>query len=320
MKKTHRNTVCAKSAEKRKTTGSGLALAARAGRAGHARFAGKALCLALIFAMCFLAAACESGGAGGGAPGNATGGAGGESPAAGLTITEGVLKVGMEIGYPPMEYLEEDGVTPTGFDVEVAGALAASLKLDVELIDTAWDGIFSSLDSNRYDIIISSVSINDDRQAAYNLTKPYIANNLVLVTKSGSGIESPDMLAGKKAATQTETTADEYIRARQDEGLELGEYFVYDKIIQCFDELTLDRIDAVLVDSVVAAFYMGDNSDALEIVWESDEAEPLGLCLKKGNDALTALIETAVDGLYADGTMKTLAQKYFGRDITEGVR
>jgi polar amino acid transport system substrate-binding protein len=287
---------------------------------GHVRLAGKALCLALVFAVCLMAAACEGGGAAGGSGSGSGSGSGGASPAAGLTIDEGMLKVGMEIGYPPMEYLEEDGVTPTGFDVDVANALAAKLGLEAELIDTAWDGIFSSLDSGRYDIIISSVSINDDRQAAYNLTRPYVANKLVLVAKAGSGIGSPDMLAGKRVATQTETTADEYIRARQGEGLELGEYFVYDKIIQCFDELMLDRIDAVLVDSVVAAFYMGDESDGLEIVWESDEAEPLGLCLKKGNDALTELVESAIDELYADGTMKTLAQKYFGRDITEGVR
>jgi polar amino acid transport system substrate-binding protein len=247
-------------------------------------------------------------------------GSGNSKTAASLTLTDGVLMVGMEVGYPPMEYLEEDGTTVTGFDYEVAGAIAAKLGLTVQVVDTAWDGIFSSLDSDRYDCIISSVSINPERQAAYNLTKPYVANKIVIVTRNGSGIASPEALAGMRVATQTETTSDEYMGRLQDEGLVLGEYYVYDKIIQCFDELILNRIDAVVVDSVVAAYYMGEDADKLSVVWENDEAEPLGICLKKGNDALTQAIEETVDGLYADGTMKTLALKYFGMDITEGVR
>jgi len=76
----------------------------------------------------------------------------------------------------------------------------------------------------------------------------------------------------------------------------------------------------VMVDSVVAAYYMGSDADKFKIVWENDEAEPLGLCLKKGNDALTAEIERIVDEMYADGTMKALSIKYFGLDVTEGVR
>lgn len=237
-----------------------------------------------------------------------------------LTLKDGVLQVGMEVGYPPMEYLDEDGVTTIGFDVDVANEIGKRLGLKVELVDTAWDGIFSSLDSNRYDCIISAVSITDDRQQNYNLTKPYIANKLVLVTSKDSGIESPEDLAGHTVAVQTETTADEYMKNLQDNGLKLNDYFVYDKIIQCFDELKLGRVEAVLVDSVVAAYYIGEDKDTFSIVWENTEAEPMGICLKKGNDALTEAVETTVDAMYADGTMTDIATKHFGYDTTEGVR
>ncbi len=243
-----------------------------------------------------------------------------EEEAAVTTLKEGVLQVGIEIGYPPMEYLDADGVTPIGFDVEVANALGEKLGMDVELVDTAWDGIFSSLDSDRYDCIISAVSITKERQENYNLTAPYIANKLVLVTASDLGVDSPEDLAGYSVAVQTETTADEYMKGLQEGGLELKDYFVYDKIIQCFDELKLGRVDAVLVDSVVAAYYIGEDSDTYSIVWENDEAEPMGICLKKGNDGLTQAIETAIDEMYADGTMSEIATKYFGYDTTEGVR
>jgi polar amino acid transport system substrate-binding protein len=264
---------------------------------------------------------CGPSGGGGNASGGDAGG-GSSSDAASLTLTTGVLKVGMEVGYPPMEYLEEDGVTVTGFDYEVAQEIAKKMGVEVEVVDTAWDGIFSSLDSNRYDCIISSVSITPSRQEAYNLTRPYIANAIVIVAKNDAQIGSPQDLAGLRVATQTETTADEYMRELRENGLAVADedYFVYDKIIQCFDELRVNRVDAVMVDSVVAAYYMGSDSDKFKVVWENDEAEPLGICLKKGNDALTAEIERIVDELYDEGIMTRLAEKYFGRDVTQGVR
>jgi len=186
-----------------------------------------------------------------------------------------------------MEYLSDDGVTAIGFDVDVANELAARLNLKLELVDTAWDGIFASLDSSRYDVIISAVSITPARQENYNLTKPYIANKLVLVVAKDLPVKSTDDLAGYKVAVQTETTADEFMKAKMEAGLVINDYYVYDKIMQCFEELKLGRADAVLVDSVVAAYYLGADAEKYSIVWENEEAEPMGLCLKKGNDKLT---------------------------------
>ena len=206
----------------------------------------------------------------------------GSAMAESLTLKEGVLQVGMEIGYPPMEYLAEDGVTTVGFDFDVATELAKRMGLELQIVDTAWDGIFASLDASRYDCIISAVSITEERQLNYNLTKPYIANKLVLVTAKDLGITSPDGLAGFRVAVQTETTADEFMKAKMEAGLAVTDYFVYDKIIQCFDELKLGRVDAVLVDSVVAAYYLGADADKFAIVWENEAAEPMGICLKKG--------------------------------------
>lgn len=236
-----------------------------------------------------------------------------------LTLKEGVLQVGTSVDYPPMEYYAEDGTTPIGFDIEVAQAIADELGLKMELMDTSWDGIFASLDSDRYDCVISGVSINDERQAAYNLTKPYIANRIVLVTPKGSGITSPDQLAGKSVGVQTETTSDYYMKDLVANGLST-DLLPYDKVIQCFDDLKVGRVDAVMTDSVVAAYYLGTDADKFETNWESDQAEPMAICMKKGNDALTQEIEKAVDTLYQNGKMAEISKKYFGKDITEGVR
>ncbi|MDR3314483.1 MAG: transporter substrate-binding domain-containing protein [Oscillospiraceae bacterium] len=97
------------------------------------------------------------------------------------TIKAGTLTVGSEISYPPMEYTE-DGTTYQGFDIDVAKALGELLGLKVEFVDSAWQGIFDGLGKGSYDCVISSVSITPERQAAYILTEPYVANALCIVT------------------------------------------------------------------------------------------------------------------------------------------
>lgn len=236
-----------------------------------------------------------------------------------LTIEDGILQVGMEMGYPPMEYLDEDGTTPIGFDVDVAKAIGEELGLEVKFLNTAWDGIFASLDSDRFDCIISGVSIKPDREANYNLTKPYIANRVVMVTAKDSKLTTPQDLSGKSVAVQTETTADDYMKELQANGLDV-EILPYDRVIQCFDDLKVGRVEAVVTDSVVAAYYMGTDADKYLTAWESEEAEPMAICMKKGNDTLTEEIEKAVDTLYENGTMAELSIKYFGKDVTQGVR
>jgi ABC-type amino acid transport substrate-binding protein len=96
------------------------------------------------------------------------------------TIEDGVLKVGMEVGYPPMEYLDDDGLTEIGFDVELAQKMAEKLGLELEIVNTAWDGIFAALEKGEFDMIMSSVSITPERQEKFILTAPYISNKIVL--------------------------------------------------------------------------------------------------------------------------------------------
>lgn len=235
------------------------------------------------------------------------------------TLKDGVLQIGMEIGYPPMEYYEEDGTTPTGFDVAVGKAIAEKLGLEAEFIDTAWDGIFASVDTDKYDCIISAVSINDERKENYNLTEAYVANKLVMVTPQDSEMASPEDLAGKTVAVQGETTADYYLQELNANGLGC-EILQYDQVLNCFTDLKSGRTDAVLTDSVVAAYYLGEDADAYKTAWENTEGEPMAICLKKGNDELTAAIENAVNELYEDGTMAEIAKEHFGSDITEGLR
>jgi len=230
-----------------------------------------------------------------------------------LTVISGKLSVGLEIGYPPMEYFAEDGATPIGFDVELSQALADEMGLELNLVDTAWDGIFAGVDAKKYDVIISTVSYTEDRDANYLLSKPYIANAPVLVVPNESEIASIEDLEGKVIAVQMETTADYIIQDYVAKGLGT-DLRQYEKVINAFDELKAGRADAVCTDSVVAAFYLGDEATNYKTVWQAPESEPIVMCVKKDNTALKDELEKSLDTLKENGKLSEIAVKYFGTE------
>jgi ABC-type amino acid transport substrate-binding protein len=95
----------------------------------------------------------------------------------------GTLTVGAEVGYPPMEYTTEDGLTFIGYDIDVGKAIADLLGLEHNVINTSWDGIFAGLEKAQYDCIISAVSITPARLEKYILTSPYVMNQQCIVVK-----------------------------------------------------------------------------------------------------------------------------------------
>jgi polar amino acid transport system substrate-binding protein len=239
--------------------------------------------------------------------------------AASLTLTPGVLTVGMEIGYPPMEYYLEDGKTLAGFDVQMLDAIAAKMGLQVKILDTAWDGIFAGLGSNRYDIVISGATITDERKQMMNFCHPYVANALSMCLLKGSTVKarSVDELNGERVAYQAETTSDITMQKVAARGIKFVP-FAYDKILNCFDDLKAGRVDAVMADGAVAADYIKGPNALFEVVWVSDDVEYLGIGVKKDNDVLTEAINKVLDELYADGTMLKISMDVFGMDMVSG--
>jgi polar amino acid transport system substrate-binding protein len=239
----------------------------------------------------------------------------------GVTKKAGVLTVGMEIGYPPFEYFAEDGKTPMGFDVQMANAIAAKLGLKLEIVDTAWDGIFAGVTKGDYDCIMSAVTITEERQAAHNFTKPYIGNAQALVLLKGTTVKArtPEELGGLGVAYQEETTSDIYMTKLAEGGLKFTPY-EYAKVMNCFDELKLGRVDAIVCDSLVAIDYVADPTAPFEIVWLGEADEYFGVCLKKGADELTAAVDKALDELFADGTILKISMNVFNTDMVSVAR
>ncbi|MDR0909701.1 MAG: transporter substrate-binding domain-containing protein [Spirochaetaceae bacterium] len=173
-------------------------------------------------------------------------------------VKPGELSIGMEISYPPFEYMADDGKTPMGFDVDLGKMLAEKLGLKPVYVNTGFDGIFAGVDKGDYDCVISAATMTEARLATGNWTRPYIANALSLVGIEGSKTapKSPEECAGLQVAYQAETTADYYMQDLADKGLSFTPR-EYDSIMSAFDDLKLGRVDVVIVDSTVADSYLG---------------------------------------------------------------
>lgn len=231
--------------------------------------------------------------------------------------TGNTLRVGVDNTYPPMEFTNDKNET-VGFDVDLANEIAKKLNKKLVLVPNAWDGIFLALDTDKFDCIISSVSLKADRLENYEFTKPYIANAQVIVVGAATDtIKEPKDLAGKKVGVQLNTTADEstakYLNEVQ------FEVTKYDQIIQCFSDLKAGRIDAVVVDEVVARDYVSKDKESYKVTSAKLTNEPIGVCIKKGNTELRDKIQSVIDELKADGTLKKISEKWFGEDLTSNI-
>ena len=237
----------------------------------------------------------------------------------GLTLVDGVLSVGVEVGYPPMEYYAADGKTLVGFDIELVKALANKLGLRANFIDTAWDGILAGLDINNYDIAVN-ITILPQRQKRLNFTKPYIDSSMTIAALKTSSlkIEKPEDIAGFSVGYQSDTTAQYFTEKLINGGVQFAP-FAYDKILNCFDDLQIGRIDLVVVDNIVAYDYEGRENSPFEVIWQGASDELIAFALRKGNDALTAALDNALDELFEDGTLFEISMRVFNRDLVSAV-
>jgi len=222
------------------------------------------------------------------------------------------LQVGCEIGYPPFELFADDGVTPTGLDIELGYEIGDILGVEVVFINTDFDGILAGIDGGKYDVAMSALTINDERKLQVNFSDPYIENwQSIVVRKGDTAIASDIDMDGKIVAMQDATTSLDDITKLTDEGSISADVRPYDHVTNAFDELRIGRVDCVLCDSVVADGYVAREPDAFEIAWvqstvEGAEAELFGIAVSKSNEPLLAAINDALAELEENGILDTI--------------
>ncbi|MEN6479173.1 MAG: ABC transporter substrate-binding protein [Anaerolineales bacterium] len=219
--------------------------------------------------------------------------------------------VATDAAFPPMEFVDENK-NITGFDIDLLNAIADEMGFKVEYKNTAWDGIFAGLESGDYDAIISAVTIREDRQEKYDFTDPYInAGQAIVVTVDNTTITGKADLEGKVIGTQIGTTgtytAQEIANATVKE---------YDTIDLAFMDLVGGLVDAVIVDTPVAADFAltsDEYAGKLKIVGEPITEEYYGALVKKGENAdFIAAFNEGLAKIKASGKYDEIYAKWIG--------
>ena len=222
-----------------------------------------------------------------------------------------VIKVGMEIAYPPFEFYEDDGKTIAGIDYDLANAIGEEIGYDMEFVPVSWDGIFAGLDKGDYDVIISAITITPERVKKYKFSTPYIQNYQCIVTmaKADKKPKSIKDLKGLKVGYQEESTSDIFLTDYIEAGEVECKVNEYNKIIDSFSDLETGRLDAMVVDSTVAEQYTADGE--FEITWkQEDEPEEFGVCFPKDSEYVDIFNE-ALDTLKDNGELDKIIGNYF---------
>ena len=226
----------------------------------------------------------------------------------------GKIIFAMEGQWSPWTYHDESGDL-VGYDTEVGEAIAEKLGVKAEFVEGEWDGLFTGLDTGRYDAIINGVEITEERVEKYQFTTPYAyVRTALCVAADNDTITSFEDLAGKTTSNSLGST---YADMAADYGATVQNV---DTLAETIDMITSGRVDATLNSEDSFADYLNSHPDAaIKIVAVTDEASSIAIPLRKdsSSDSLREAINTALAELAEDGTLTALAEKYFGSDISQ---
>ena len=234
------------------------------------------------------------------------------SAAAANKLETGKLVIALEGAWQPWSFHDESD-TLVGYDVEVSRAIAEKLGVEPEYVESDWDSLFAGLDAGRYDLVCNGVEVTEERAKTYNFTTPYgYIHTALAVRKDNEDIKSFEDLAGKTTANSLAST---YMELAESYGATVQGIDTLEETIQL---LTAGRIDATLNANVSFYDYLNVHPDAdFKLVAQTEDASHVAIPIVKSEDSsfLDAL-NSAIDELRADGTLKELGEKYFGQDIS----
>lgn len=272
---------------------------------------------ALAIAPAMLLAGCSSDGGNSGTAGNAADGAADGNSASGednslqKVLDSGKLVLGLDATFKPMGFTDEqDNIV--GFDIDLAEEVCSRMGVELVKQPVDWDTKEQDLNAGKIDCIWNGLSINDERQEIMNLSEPYMKNDMIFVVKTDSEIATLADLDGKAVAVQSGSTAQEILN---DSGLNITATELATNV-ECLQQLDLDLVDAVFLDSVVANYEITTTGKAYTILPDGLSPEEYAIGFRKGDQALRDEVQRILSEMKADGKVEEISTKWFGSDIT----
>ena len=219
------------------------------------------------------------------------------------------IRIATEGAYAPFNMVDASGAL-IGFDVEIANALCAQMKADCEVVAQDWDGIIPGLRARKYDAIIASMSITEERLRVVDFSEKYYSNVLAFVTPKGSTVETSKAgLKGLTVGAQRATIAGQYLEDNLSDTVNIK---LYDTQDNAYLDLASGRLDVLLSDKFPAYDWL-KTEDGQKFAFNGSDIDindQIGIAVRKG-DALKDKFSAAIKAIVADGTYGKINEKYF---------
>ena len=229
------------------------------------------------------------------------------------------VRIGVEGAYPPFSYVTPEGEL-AGFDIDIAKALVEAMGAEIVLVAQDWDGIIPALLAKKYDAIIASMSITEERKKKVAFSNKYYNTPAKFVCKKGAMNEfSRENIKGKKVGVQRATIHDRYLTDNYGKDVEIKRYGTQD---EAYLDLTAGRVDMLLADSIALSDgflkkpegkdYQFIGPDLSDPKWFGEGA---GIAIRKEDTDLVEKFNAAINQIRADGTYKKIQDKYFDFNV-----
>lgn len=224
-----------------------------------------------------------------------------------------VLVVGTDAAYTPFESQNDKGEI-VGFDIDVVNAVAKKAGLEVKFVNTPWEGIFNALEQGDRDLLVSAITITDERRQTMDFSQPYFDARQLIAVRNDSPVAKFDDIKTMKVGVQNGTTGDEVV------GKLLGKSSTSIKRFEstplALKELEAGGVQAVVADNGVVVHYLANNTAGgfRTVSDASFPVEKYGIAVKRGNAQLLAKLNQGLEGIRADGTYAKIYASHFGNE------
>jgi arginine/ornithine transport system substrate-binding protein len=233
------------------------------------------------------------------------------------TAVPAELKVAIDPTYEPFTFKTADG-KPTGFDVDMANAICEQTKRQCVFVEQVWDSMIPGLTAQKYDVIISSMSITDDRMKEVDFSDKYYNTPSRIVLKKTVKYTDPSSIKGKKIGVLKGSTQEAYALGElKTAGVMVNSYDAQDQV---YLDLKAGRIDGTVADYLeVSGGFLSKPEGAAFALMGPELRDPkyygygVGVAMRKGQDALKADINAAIKTIRSNGSYKAMNDKYFAK-------
>jgi polar amino acid transport system substrate-binding protein len=230
-------------------------------------------------------------------------------------FTAGTLTIGSDVSYPPQEFFPVGSLVADGFDIDIGKALATAMGLNFAVVNTPFDGIIPALNSKKFDIMVSAMTITDTRKTAVDFIPYFVAGESFVVAKNSAlNLTKLSDLCGHKVAAESGTAELDEANGLNKAGAVCASNKVkvttFQKDTEALTELKKGNVEIHFTDSPVAAYEVLQDSSNLKLSGGIIEVAPEGIALRKNDPALENPVTAAFNQIKTDGTYASILAKW----------